>query len=64
MQINSQEPIAMCENLFASSLILVWIVVGFLAHILSTNQNAFHTCDQRFLFLEITVALNNDDWYP
>ena len=37
------KPITMRENLFVSLLILVWIVVGFSTHILSTDQICFCT---------------------
>ena len=35
------KPITMRENLFVSLLILVWTVVGFSTHILSTDQTCF-----------------------
>ena len=54
----------MRENLFVSLLILVWIVVGFSAHILSAKPNMLSAHDHRFPFWGITVALNIDDSYP
>ena len=39
------KPTTMRENLFVSLLILVWIVVGFSTHILSTDQ----TCSLRMI---------------
>ena len=46
----AEELITMRENLFVSLFILVWIVVGFSALILSTEQTCFLLMIAGFLF--------------
>ena len=54
----------MRKNISVSLLIHVLIVVGFSAHILSTDQTYSLRMITGFLFCEITVVLNIGDSYP